>query len=158
MILITFSTIGRGRKFSRTMVVRSGLLITPPLKPAMGVSIFSGSTSMAMPRGGRPLVMANLMPASRNLATDRMARSVRIFSCVTSVPSTSAMIRHTDLRLVALGMRYSLLLIIPEQAAVNEEGGTGDVARFIGGQKNGHRGDVLGFAEALKRNIFEQSF
>ena len=40
----------------------SGLTSTPPLKPAIGVSSASGSISIAMPRGGRPLVMAKRMP------------------------------------------------------------------------------------------------
>ncbi len=43
-----------------------------------------------MPRGGRPLVTANSMPASRRRLTAATARSVRAFSWVTSVPSTSA--------------------------------------------------------------------
>ena len=51
--------------------------------------------SMAIPRGGRPLVMAKRMPASRRLCTAAIARSVRTFSCVTRVPSTSASIKRT---------------------------------------------------------------
>jgi hypothetical protein len=43
-----------------------------------------------MPRGGRPLVIANSILASRNAAIALRARSVSTFSLVTSVPSTSA--------------------------------------------------------------------
>ena len=41
--------------------------IRPPLKAAMGVSSRRGSTSISMPRGGRPLVMAKRTPAWRRL-------------------------------------------------------------------------------------------
>src|SRR5262245_23733246 len=73
-----------------SMMERSGRTNSPPLKPAMGVSIRSGSISMAIPFGGRPLVMAKRMPDSRSRSTARRARSVSTLSCVTSVPSTSA--------------------------------------------------------------------
>ena len=43
-----------------------------------------------MPRGGRPLVTANLMPAVSRAATALTARSVSTLSLVTTVPSTSA--------------------------------------------------------------------
>lgn len=46
------------------MIVISGLTKIPPLKPAMGVVIASGSISIAIPRGGRPLVMAKAMPTA----------------------------------------------------------------------------------------------
>jgi hypothetical protein len=49
---------------------------------------------MAMPRGGRPLVMAMTMPASCSARTAATAWSVRILSLVTSVPSTSASSRR----------------------------------------------------------------
>ena len=68
----------------------SGRTYTPPLKPAMGVLSWSGSMSMDMPRGGRPLVTANRIPACFSLATAATARSVRTLSWVMSVPSTSA--------------------------------------------------------------------
>ena len=45
-------------------------MTTPPLNAAIGSLSFSGSISMAMPFGGRPLVMANWIPASRSLKTD----------------------------------------------------------------------------------------
>src|ERR1700730_1152616 len=45
---------------------------------------------MAMPRGGRPLVTVNWIPASRKRETASAARCVSTFSCVTRVPSTSA--------------------------------------------------------------------
>src|ERR1700722_8954441 len=68
----------------------SGWTYTPPLKPAIGVVSLSGSISMDMPRGGRPLVTAKSIPASFSFPTAVMARSVRTLSWVTSVPSTSA--------------------------------------------------------------------
>src|SRR5664280_1891794 len=74
---------------------RSGLTTTPPLNPAIGSVISKGSISIFMPRGGLPLVIPNRMPASCNFLTASMARGVRILSCVTSVPSTSAMTRRT---------------------------------------------------------------
>src|ERR1700733_15766496 len=57
----------------------------------MGSLSLSGSMSIAMPLGGRPLVMTNWIPASALFMTESMARWVRILSCVTRVPSTSAM-------------------------------------------------------------------
>ena len=47
-----------------SMMVMSGCAMTPPLKAAIGPRISSGWTSMRMPRGGRPLVMANRYRAS----------------------------------------------------------------------------------------------
>ena len=44
---------------------------------------------IAMPRGGRPLVIAKSIPAARSRATASQARAVRTLSSVTSVPSTS---------------------------------------------------------------------
>jgi hypothetical protein len=49
-----------------------------------------GLDEQAMPRGGRPLVIAKITPASRKSRTAAMASSVSTFPCVTSVPSTSA--------------------------------------------------------------------
>ena len=86
------------------MMDRSGLTHWPPLKPATGVSMSNGAISMAMPWGGRPLVMANLMPARRKSRTRAMARSVSTFSLVTSVPSTSAR------KSLMAGMVFMLLL------------------------------------------------
>ena len=48
-----------------------------------------GSSSMRMPRGGRLLMMVKGMPAVMQFATAALARSVRSFSAVTKVPSTS---------------------------------------------------------------------
>src|SRR5262249_18826448 len=45
---------------------------------------------MAMPRGGRPLVIAKRMPAACKALTAFCALSVNTFCSVTSVPSTSA--------------------------------------------------------------------
>jgi len=60
------------------------------LKAAIGVVRLSGSTSIDMPFGGRPLVTANKIPASPSLRTASIARSVSTLSLVTRVPSTSA--------------------------------------------------------------------
>src|SRR5690349_19896683 len=75
-------------------MVRSGRTNSPPLKPAIGVSSLSASNSIAMPRGGRPLVMAKRTPALCNALTAPCARSVSTFCSVTSVPSTSASTRE----------------------------------------------------------------
>src|ERR1700744_705137 len=72
------------------MTDRSGRTNTPPLKPAIAPSSLSGSISMLMPRGGRPLVKASVTPALRNSCAAAIACSVSTLSCVTSVPSTSA--------------------------------------------------------------------
>ncbi len=73
-----------------SITVRSGSTIKPPLKAAMGVVIRRGSTSIDMPRGGRPLVMAKSTPCASSACTASTARGVSSFSFVTSVPSTSA--------------------------------------------------------------------
>ncbi len=86
-----------------SITLRSGLVNTPPLNPAMAPSSASGSISIAMPRGGRPDVIANRMPRSRSARTARIARSVSTFSCVTSVPSTSA---RTSLMLMPVRPRH----------------------------------------------------
>jgi hypothetical protein len=49
---------------------------------------------MAMPSGGRPLVIAKRMPARRRRMTALCARFVRTFSSSTSEPSTSANTRE----------------------------------------------------------------
>ena len=72
------------------MMVISGLTKMPPLKPATGVRSANGSINIAMPRGGRPLVIANAMPAVCSAFTAAAARGVSTFSAVTRVPSTSA--------------------------------------------------------------------
>ena len=48
-------------RWTMTAMLRS--TSSPPLKAAIGVWRSSGSTSMTIPRGGRPLVMANRMSA-----------------------------------------------------------------------------------------------
>src|SRR6185437_15709979 len=75
---------------------RSGWTKTPPLKPAIAPSSLSGAISMLMPRGGRPLVSASVMPASCNSRVAATAWSVNTLSCVTSVPSTSASSSRTS--------------------------------------------------------------
>ena len=54
------------------------------------------------------------------------------------------------------GMTPLLLLVVPGEASIEEEGSTGGVAGIVGGEEEGHVGDVVGSAEALQRNIFEQ--
>jgi hypothetical protein len=73
----------------------SGMTRMPPLNPATGVRSASGSISIDMPRGGRPLVMANWMLAACSAFTAAVARAVSTFSAVTSVPSTSARTSET---------------------------------------------------------------
>ena len=51
-------------KTCSSMIDMSGFTKIAPLNPPIGVLSANGSTSIAMPRGGRPLVMANAMPAS----------------------------------------------------------------------------------------------
>ena len=70
---------------------------------------------MAMPLGGRPLVMAKRMPASRRLCTAAWARLVSTFSSVTSVPSTSASTREI-FRLSAIGTSVVLAYSSGRQA------------------------------------------
>src|SRR5262245_57577595 len=70
--------------------LRSGATTTPPLNAAIGARIASGSTSIAIPRGGRPLVIAKATPSSWSLWAAATARGVRALADVTNVPSTSA--------------------------------------------------------------------
>ena|SRR5215470_2784707 len=49
-----------------------------------------------------------------------------------------------------------LFLVVPGEAAVDEEGGACGVRGFVGGEENGHRSDIFGLAEALQRNVFEK--
>ena len=72
------------------------------MKAAIGVVSFSGSTSIAIPRGGRPLVIASSMPAARRRSTAWQAPSVSTLPEVTSVPSTSAISSLTGARPAAL--------------------------------------------------------
>ena len=73
-----------------SITVMSGSVRIPPLKAAIGVVRPRGSTSMPMPRGGRPLVIAKRIPALPSSLTAWIASSVSTFSLVTRVPSTSA--------------------------------------------------------------------
>jgi hypothetical protein len=50
------------------------------MKPAMGLCKASGSISMRMPRGGRPLVMARIMPAWCSSRATAFAVSVSTLS------------------------------------------------------------------------------
>jgi hypothetical protein len=70
-------------------MVISGSTKLPPLNPAIGVCRASGSINIAMPRGGRPLVIAKAMPARSSSFTAARARGVSNLSAVTRVPSTS---------------------------------------------------------------------
>ena len=65
------------------MTVMSGLTKMPPLKPAIGVRSASGSINIAMPRGGRPLVIAKAIPAAASAFTAAAAREVSTLSVVT---------------------------------------------------------------------------
>src|SRR5579872_1135968 len=102
-----------GRHFCST-IERSRLTKRPPLKPAIGVLSCSGSNSMSMPRGGRPLVMAKRMPTSPRRRTAACARSVSTLSSVTRVPSTSA---STSEILSAPGARSPRVRVWPSGSA-----------------------------------------
>ena len=71
-------------------MVMSGWTMIPPLKAAIGPRISSGWTSIRMPRGGRPLVIAKSTPRSCSRSIAAIARGVSTLSLVTKVPSTSA--------------------------------------------------------------------
>src|SRR5215467_3300325 len=132
---------------------------------------------MAMPRGGRPLVTLNWIPASRRRNTASAARFVNTFSCVTSVPSTSAIsmrigfaerplvesILNSFLVFCFLALSNScrfrlLLLVVPQKAAVDEKCGSRDVVGFVRGQETGQPGDVFRFPQPAKRDVFEEIF
>ena len=49
-----------------------------------------------------------------------------------------------------------MFLVIPEKAAVYEEGGAGDVGAIIGSDESRDGGDVRGFAETIQRNILKE--
>ena len=70
-------------------IARSGVAMTPPLKPPTGVSIPRCSISMRKPRGGRLLMIEKIIPLARNSATAARAHAVSTLSSVTNVPSTS---------------------------------------------------------------------
>ncbi len=74
--------------------LRSGSTMSPPLKAAIGDSRASGSTSIDIPRGGRPLVTANRIPAAWSSWTAAIERSLSDLSDRTSVPSTSESTRR----------------------------------------------------------------
>src|SRR5579862_128966 len=127
--------------------------------------------SMAIPRGGRPLVTLNWIPASCSRKTASAARFVSTFSCVTSVPSTSAItMRMGFAEFPFLGAILSLspdfhpdqeqllLLVVPQQTAVNKERRSRDVIGFIRSEETGQPGNVFWFSKSSKRNIFEQLF
>src|SRR5258708_1686721 len=55
-------------------------------------------------------------------------------------------------------MRWLLLLIVPQQTAVDEECCSRDVVGFIGSQEIGQTGDVFRLAEPAERNVLQQFF
>jgi hypothetical protein len=71
------------------MTARLRVAITPPLKPHTGVVILKGRSSMPKPRGGRLLMIENLIPHAWSFATAAWVRAVKTLSSVTRVPSTS---------------------------------------------------------------------
>src|SRR6266481_2264312 len=126
---------------------------------------------MAIPRGGRPLVTLNWIPASCSRKTASVARFVSTFSCVTSVPSTSAItmrIGFADFPFLDAILSLSpdfhpdqehlLLLVVPQQATVHEERCSCDVIGFLRCQKTSHPGNVFRFSKPSKRNISKQLF
>ena len=49
-----------------------------------------------------------------------------------------------------------MLLIVPEKAAVDEQGCAGDVRAFVRGKVGSERSNVGGLAEAFERNVLEK--
>src|SRR5580700_4874891 len=127
---------------------------------------------MAIPRGGRPLVTLNAIPASCSRKTDSAARFVSTFSCVTRVPSTSAItirmgfagfplldaILNLFLGFPSEPEMELLLLVVPEQTAVHKKSRSRDVIGFLRCQEASDPGDVFRFSKPSKWNIFEQLF
>src|SRR5262252_10293070 len=130
---------------------------------------------MAMPRGGRPLVTLNRIPASPRCKTASAARLVNTFSCVTSVPSTSAMTMRIGFAerpfvesilksflafaflLFPTRADYRLLLlVVPQKTAVDEKRGPRDVVGFVRGQETGQARNVFRFPKPPKRDVFEE--
>src|SRR6266705_177344 len=65
---------------------KSGRTKRPPLNAANGVARLSGSTNICIPRGGRPLVIANATPAWRSLiVTAGWHACLRHLSCAVFV-------------------------------------------------------------------------
>src|SRR5262249_14888596 len=52
--------------------------------------------------------------------------------------------------------RRLLFLVVPGEAAVDEKGRAGGIRGFVGGEEDGHGGDVFRLAEAFQRNVFEK--
>src|SRR6202007_2801357 len=151
-------------------VAKSGWISTPPLNAAIGWLRLNGSISMAIPRGGRPLVMLNSIPACRRCETALAARSVSTFSCVTSVPSTSAIPMRIggaassffDAMLKSFpGLSRPrgfglLLLVVPQQTAVDEKRGPCHVVGLFRSQKTGQTSNVFRCPEPPERDVPEQ--
>src|SRR4051794_11320767 len=89
------------------------VVMTPPLKPASGITSPSGSTSIARPRGGRLLITAKPIPASPSRRTAAMAAGVRVLTRSTSVPSTSETTSEIFLGAMALPSLPSLSELVP---------------------------------------------
>ena len=64
-------------------------LCIPPLKQTIGAVMPRGAVNMRKPRGGRLLISEKSIPFARSAAAAALVRSVRTFSLVTNVPSTS---------------------------------------------------------------------
>ena len=77
-----------GRRCAET-TVRSAVASIPPLKPTIGAVMPRGAINMRKPRGGRLLIIEKSIPFARSAAAAAFMRSVRTFSLVTNVPSTS---------------------------------------------------------------------
>src|SRR5499427_2045182 len=130
---------------------------------------------MAMPRGGRPLVTLNRIPASPRCKTASAARFVNTFSCVTSVPSTSAMtmrigfaerpfvesilksfLAFTFLLFPTRADYRLLLLVVPQKTAVDEKRRPRNVVGFVRGQETGQTRNVFRLPKPPKRDVFEE--
>ena len=96
---------------------------------------------MAIPRGGRPLVIANAIPARCNFLTASRAREVSTLSLVTSVPSTSA-----TRSLTSAMMRPALpLLLFPREVVF---------ARFSAPDERERSRDHVGHREPVLSHHF----
>src|ERR1700688_3280040 len=170
MAFMTFSGTPGGSSFWSTTVAKSGWISSAPLNAAIGWLRFKGSIRMAIPRGGRPLVTLNSIPACRRCETALAARSVSTFSCVTSVPSTSAITIRIgcaagsffDAILMSFPGVFRpsgfglLLLVVPQQTAVDEKRGPCHVVGLFRSQESGQTGDVFRFPEPPERDVLEQ--
>jgi hypothetical protein len=91
--------------------IASGSTNVPPLKAAIGADNLTCSTIIFMPRGGRPLVTANLIPASCTFSIAAFVRAVIRFLLSNSVPSTSDKRSEIFFDAIRIQLRLALVFI-----------------------------------------------